>query len=116
MDVSPHDVRRALTELGKLRFGEMRVEDALLRIGHDVVARVQIVAARLDEAEPVVVHQRTHAGAQEIPPRHIVRIENGDKFLLRAAQTFGEGTRLESKPMAARDHHRVNSACAQGAG
>ena len=29
MDVSPHDVRRALTELGKLRFGEMRVEDAL---------------------------------------------------------------------------------------
>lgn len=29
MDVSPHDVRRALTELGTLRFGEMRVEDAL---------------------------------------------------------------------------------------
>jgi GAF domain-containing protein len=33
MDVSPHDVRQALTELGKLRFGEMRVEDAL----HEIV-------------------------------------------------------------------------------
>jgi GAF domain-containing protein len=33
MDVSPPDVRRALTELGQLRFGEMRVEDAL----HEIV-------------------------------------------------------------------------------
>ena len=33
MDVSPHDVREALAELGKLRFGEMRVEDAL----HEIV-------------------------------------------------------------------------------
>ena len=33
MDVSPQDVRQALTELGKLRFGEMRVEDAL----HEIV-------------------------------------------------------------------------------
>ena len=33
MDVSPQDVRQALTELGRLRFGEMRVEDAL----HDIV-------------------------------------------------------------------------------
>jgi GAF domain-containing protein len=33
MDISAHDVRQALTELGKLRFGEMRVEDAL----HEIV-------------------------------------------------------------------------------
>jgi len=33
VDVSPHDVREALAELGKLRFGEMRVEDAL----HEIV-------------------------------------------------------------------------------
>jgi len=33
MDVSVHDVRQALTELGKLRFGEMHVEDAL----HEIV-------------------------------------------------------------------------------
>ena len=33
MDVSPHDVREAMAELGKLRFGEMRVEDAL----HEIV-------------------------------------------------------------------------------
>jgi GAF domain-containing protein len=32
MDISVHDVREALTELGKLRFGEMRVEDALNEI------------------------------------------------------------------------------------
>ena len=33
MAVSLHDVREALTQLGKLRFGEMRVEDAL----HEIV-------------------------------------------------------------------------------
>jgi GAF domain-containing protein len=33
VDISVHDVREALTELGKLRFGEMRVEDAL----HEIV-------------------------------------------------------------------------------
>jgi GAF domain-containing protein len=33
MAVSPHDVRQALAELGKLRFGEMRVENAL----HEIV-------------------------------------------------------------------------------
>src|SRR3984893_4712361 len=32
MTVSLHDVRQALTELGKLRFGEMRVQDALQEI------------------------------------------------------------------------------------
>jgi GAF domain-containing protein len=32
MDISVHDVRQALAELGKLRFGEMRVEDALQEI------------------------------------------------------------------------------------
>ncbi len=33
MNISAHDVRQALTELGKLRFGEMRVEDAM----HEIV-------------------------------------------------------------------------------
>jgi GAF domain-containing protein len=33
MDVSPRDVRQALTELGRLRFGEMRIEDAM----HEIV-------------------------------------------------------------------------------
>jgi GAF domain-containing protein len=32
VDVSLHDVRHALAELGKLRFGEMRVEDAMHQI------------------------------------------------------------------------------------
>jgi GAF domain-containing protein len=33
MDVTLHDVRQALTELGRLRFGEMRIEDAM----HEIV-------------------------------------------------------------------------------
>jgi GAF domain-containing protein len=32
MDISTHDVHQALHELGKLRFGEMRVEDAMREI------------------------------------------------------------------------------------
>jgi hypothetical protein len=32
MDVSLRDVRQALIELGRLRFGEMRVEDAMREI------------------------------------------------------------------------------------
>ena len=34
MNVSLQDVREALGELGKFRFGEMRVEDALHEIVH----------------------------------------------------------------------------------
>jgi GAF domain-containing protein len=34
MDVSLHDVRQALVELGRLRFGEMRVEDAIREVVH----------------------------------------------------------------------------------
>ena len=33
MNISTHDVRHALTELGRLRFGEMRVQDAM----HEIV-------------------------------------------------------------------------------
>jgi GAF domain-containing protein len=34
VDVSLHDVHQALRELGKLRFGEMRVEDAITEVVH----------------------------------------------------------------------------------
>lgn len=34
MDVSLHDVHQALRDLGKLRFGEMRVEDAITEVVH----------------------------------------------------------------------------------
>ena len=34
MDVSLHDVHQALRELGRLRFGEMRVEDAISEVVH----------------------------------------------------------------------------------
>jgi len=34
VDVSLHDVHQALRELGKLRFGEMRVEDAISEVVH----------------------------------------------------------------------------------
>ena len=34
MDVALHDVHQALVELGRLRFGEMGVEDAIREIVH----------------------------------------------------------------------------------
>ena len=34
MDVSLHDVHQALLKLGKLRFGEMSVEDAIREVVH----------------------------------------------------------------------------------
>ena len=47
MNVSLHDVREALGELGKFRFGEMRVEDALHEIVHTTHAMFGVDGAGL---------------------------------------------------------------------
>jgi GAF domain-containing protein len=47
MDVSLHDVRQALVELGRLRFGEMRVEDAIREIVHTTHSMFQVDGAGL---------------------------------------------------------------------
>lgn len=47
MDVSLQDVRQALGELGRLRFGEMRVEDAIREIVHTTHAMFHVDGAGL---------------------------------------------------------------------
>jgi GAF domain-containing protein len=47
MDISLHDVRHALGELGRLRFGEMRVEDAIREIVHTTHAIFDVDGAGL---------------------------------------------------------------------
>jgi GAF domain-containing protein len=47
VDISLHDVHQALVELGKFRFGEMRVEDALREIVHTTHAMFQVDGAGL---------------------------------------------------------------------
>ncbi len=47
MDVSLHDVHQALVELGRLRFGEMRVEDAFREVVHTTHAMFDVDGAGL---------------------------------------------------------------------
>jgi GAF domain-containing protein len=47
MDVSLHDVRQALADLGRLRFGEMRVEDAIREIVQTTHSMFQVDGAGL---------------------------------------------------------------------
>src|SRR5580658_2606076 len=47
VDVSLHDVRHALVELGRLRFGEMKVEDAIREIVHTTHSMFQVDGAGL---------------------------------------------------------------------
>jgi GAF domain-containing protein len=47
VDVSLHDVHQALVELGKFRFGEMRVEDAIREIVHTTHAMFDVDGAGL---------------------------------------------------------------------
>jgi GAF domain-containing protein len=47
VDVSLHDVRHALVELGRLRFGEMRVEDAIREIVHTTHSMFHVDGAGL---------------------------------------------------------------------
>jgi GAF domain-containing protein len=47
MDVSLHDVRHALVELGRLRFGEMRVEDAIREVVHTTHSMFDVDGAGL---------------------------------------------------------------------
>jgi GAF domain-containing protein len=47
MDVSLHDVRQALVELGRLRFGEMRVEDAIREVVHTTHSMFDVDGAGL---------------------------------------------------------------------
>jgi GAF domain-containing protein len=73
VNVSLHDVHQALTELGKLRFGEMRVEDAM----HEIVQTTHAIFAvdgaglMLADAE----HQLRNVAVSDDRLRHLEELQ-----------------------------------------
>ena len=93
MSVSMHDVRHALNELGKLRFGEMRVEDGMHHIVQTTHAIFSVDGAGLMLAD--VDHHLLNAAVSDERMRHLeelqIRHQEGpciaafeDKELVRA--------------------------------
>ena len=99
MSVSIQDVRYALNELGKLRFGEMRVEDAMHQIVQTTHAIFNVNGAGLMLAD--VDHHLLNAAVSDERMRHLeelqIRHQEGpciaafeDKELVRAADLSTE--------------------------
>jgi len=91
MSVSMHDVRHALNELGKLRFGEMRVEDAMHHIVQTTHAIFSVDGAGLMLAD--VDHHLLNAAVSDerMHPQEgpcIAAFE--DKELVRAEDLYTE--------------------------
>ena len=93
MSVSIQDVRHALNELGKLRFGEMRVEEAMHQIVQTTHAIFNVDGAGLMLAD--VDHHLLNAAVSDQRMRHLeelqIRHQEGpciaafeDKGLVRA--------------------------------
>jgi GAF domain-containing protein len=99
MKVSVHDVRHALNELGKLRFGEMRVEDAMHHIVQTTHAIFSVDGAGLMLAD--VDHHLLNAAVSDDRMKHLeelqIRHQEGpcisafeDKELVRAEDLTAE--------------------------
>ena len=99
MSVSMQDVRHALDELGKLRFGEMRVEEAMRRIVQTTHAIFNVDGAGLMLAD--VDHHLLNAAVSDERMRHLeelqIRHQEGpcidsfeDKELVRAEDLVQE--------------------------
>jgi GAF domain-containing protein len=99
MNVSVHDVRHALNELGKLRFGEMRVEDAMHHIVQTTHAIFSVDGAGLMLAD--VDHHLLNAAVSDDRMKHLeelqIRHQEGpciaafeDKELVRAEDLTAE--------------------------
>ena len=73
MSVSIHDVRHALNELGKLRFGEMRVEEAMHRIVETTHAIFSVDGAALMMAD--VDHHLLNAAVSDERMRHLEELQ-----------------------------------------
>jgi GAF domain-containing protein len=97
--VSVHDVRHALNELGKLRFGEMRVEDAMHHIVQTTHAIFSVDGAGLMLAD--VDHHLLNAAVSDDRMKHLeelqIRHQEGpciaafeDKELVRAEDLTAE--------------------------
>lgn len=73
MSVSMHDVRHALNELGKLRFGEMRVEEAMHHIVQTTHAIFSVDGAGLMLAD--VDHHLLNAAVSDDRMRHLEELQ-----------------------------------------
>ena len=73
MSVSVHDVRHALNELGKLRFGEMRVEDAMHHIVQTTHTIFSVDGAGLMLAD--VDHHLLNAAVSDERMRHLEELQ-----------------------------------------
>jgi hypothetical protein len=73
MSVSVHDVRHALNELGKLRFGEMRVEDAMHQIVQTTHAIFSVDGAGLMLAD--VDHHLLNAAVSDERMGHLEELQ-----------------------------------------
>jgi GAF domain-containing protein len=73
MSVSVHDVRHALNELGKLRFGEMRVEDAMHQIVQTTHTIFSVDGAGLMLAD--VDHNLLNAAVSDERMRHLEELQ-----------------------------------------
>ncbi len=73
MSVTMHDVRHALDELGKLRFGEMRVEEAMHRIVETTHAIFSVDGAGLMLAD--VDHHLLNAAVSDDRMKHLEELQ-----------------------------------------
>ncbi len=73
MTVSLHDVRHALTELGRLRFGEMQVEDAMHEIVRTTHAIFDVDGAGLMLAD--TDHQLRNVAVSDGRMRHLEELQ-----------------------------------------
>jgi GAF domain-containing protein len=73
MTVTPRDVRHALTELGQLRFGEMRVDEAMHRIVQTTHAIFSVDGAGLMLADGE--HHLRNAAVSDARVRHLEELQ-----------------------------------------
>jgi GAF domain-containing protein len=73
MAVTPNDVRQALNELGRLRFGEMRVEEAMHQVVHTTHAIFSVDGAGLMLAD--ADHQLRNAAVSDDRVRHLEELQ-----------------------------------------
>jgi GAF domain-containing protein len=73
MSVTPKDVRQALNELGKLRFGEMRVEEAMHQVVHTTHAIFSVDGAGLMLAD--TEHHLRNAAVSDERVRHLEELQ-----------------------------------------
>jgi GAF domain-containing protein len=73
MSVTPQDVRQALNDLGRLRFGEMRVEEAMHQIVHTTHAIFSVDGAGLMLAD--AEHHLRNAAVSDERVRHLEELQ-----------------------------------------